>query len=55
MITRLPVLMKSGQEFPSYTQYEVRSALAKCGLTTKHIESQVQCTKWRGAGESASV
>ena len=25
-------------EFPSYTQYEVRSALAKCGLTTKHIE-----------------
>ena len=29
-------------EFPSYTQYEVRSALAKCGLTTKHIESQVR-------------
>ena len=27
------------QEFPSYTQYQVRSALAKCGLTTKHIES----------------
>ena len=25
-----------------YTQYEVRSALAKCGLTTKHIESQVR-------------
>ena len=25
------------KEFPSYTQYEVRSALAKCGLTTKHI------------------
>ena len=28
------------KEFPSYTQYEVRSALAKCGLTTKNIESQ---------------
>ena len=27
--------------FPSYTQYEVRAALAKCGLTTKHIESRV--------------
>ena len=30
------------KEFPSYTQYEIRSALAKCGLTTKHIESQVR-------------
>ena len=30
------------QEFPSFSQYEVRSALAKCGLTTKHIESQVR-------------
>lgn len=29
-------------EFPSFSQYEVRSALAKCGLTTKHIESQVR-------------
>ncbi|RXM75451.1 ABC transporter ATP-binding protein [Clostridium tetani] len=28
-------------EFPSFTQYEVRAALAKCGLTTKHIESKV--------------
>ena len=27
-------------EFPSYTQYEVRSALAKCGLTTKHMENR---------------
>ena len=27
------------EEFPSFSQYEVRSALAKCGLTTKHIES----------------
>ena len=30
------------EEFPSYTQYEVRAALAKCGLTTKHIESLVR-------------
>ena len=29
-------------EFPSYTQYEVSSDLAKCGLTTKHIEIQVR-------------
>lgn len=29
------------QDFPGYTQYEVRSALAKCGLTTQHIESKV--------------
>ncbi len=29
------------KDFPSYTQYEVRAALAKCGLTTKHIESKV--------------
>ena len=28
--------------FPSWTQYEVRAALAKCGLTTQHIESQVR-------------
>ena len=30
------------KEFPGYSQYEVRSALAKCGLTTKHIESLVK-------------
>lgn len=30
------------EEFPSFSQYEVRSALAKCGLTTKHIESLVR-------------
>lgn len=39
-------------EFPSYTQYEVRSALAKCGLTTKHIESKV---KVLSGGEQAKV
>ena len=27
--------------FPSWSQYEIRSALAKCGLTTDQIESQV--------------
>ena len=30
------------KEFPSYTQAEVRAALAKCGLMTKHIESKVK-------------
>ncbi len=40
------------QEFPGYTQYEVRSALAKCGLTTKHIESQVRVLS---GGEQAKV
>ncbi|MBQ8318430.1 MAG: ABC-F family ATP-binding cassette domain-containing protein [Lachnospiraceae bacterium] len=40
------------QEFPGYTQYEVRSALAKCGLTTKHIESLV---KVLSGGEQAKV
>ena len=39
-------------EFPSYSQYEVRSALAKCGLTTKHIESQVRVLS---GGEQAKV
>lgn len=28
-------------EYPSKTQYEIRSALAKCGLTTDQIESKV--------------
>ena len=40
------------ETFPSYTQYEVRSALAKCGLTTKHIESQVRVLS---GGEQAKV
>jgi ATPase subunit of ABC transporter with duplicated ATPase domains len=39
-------------EFPSFTQYEVRSALAKCGLTTKHIESLVRVLS---GGEQAKV
>ena len=39
-------------EFPSFSQYEVRSALAKCGLTTKHIESLVRVLS---GGEQAKV
>lgn len=39
-------------EFPGYSQYEVRSALAKCGLTTKHIESLVRVLS---GGEQAKV
>ncbi len=40
------------QEFPAFTQYEARSALAKCGLTTKHIESRV---KVLSGGEQAKL
>ena len=40
------------EEFPSMTQYEVRSALAKCGLTTEHIESKVRVLS---GGEQAKV
>ncbi|MDY2700534.1 MAG: ABC-F family ATP-binding cassette domain-containing protein [Lachnospiraceae bacterium] len=40
------------KEFPGYSQYEVRSALAKSGLTTKHIESKV---KVLSGGEQAKV
>lgn len=40
------------KEYPSYTQYQVRSALAKCGLTTEHIESQVRVLS---GGEQAKV
>lgn len=40
------------ESFPSYTQYEVRSALAKCGLTTDHIESKVRVLS---GGEQAKV
>ena len=45
-------LQEVWEEFPGYTQYEVRSALAKCGLTTKHIESKV---KVLSGGEQAKV
>lgn len=40
------------ETFPGFSQYEVRSALAKCGLTTKHIESKV---KVLSGGEQAKV
>jgi len=40
------------KEFPGMTQYEVRSALAKCGLMTKHIESLVRVLS---GGEQAKV
>jgi ATPase subunit of ABC transporter with duplicated ATPase domains len=39
-------------EFPSFTQYEIRAALAKCGLMTKHIESKVSVLS---GGEKAKV
>lgn len=39
-------------EFPGFSQYEVRATLAKCGLTTKHIESKV---KVLSGGEQAKV
>ncbi|NMM62141.1 ABC-F family ATP-binding cassette domain-containing protein [Clostridium sp. P21] len=40
------------REFPSFSQYEVRAALAKCGLTTKHIESKILVLS---GGEQAKV
>jgi ATPase subunit of ABC transporter with duplicated ATPase domains len=40
------------KDFPGFTQYEIRSALAKCGLTTKHIESQIRVLS---GGEQAKV
>lgn len=39
-------------EFPAFSQFEVRAALAKCGLTTKHIESLVRVLS---GGEQAKV
>ena len=38
--------------FPSWSQYEVRNALAKCGLLEKHIESKM---KVLSGGEQAKV
>lgn len=40
------------ETFPSLSQYEVRAALAKCGLTTKHIESKIAVLS---GGEKAKV
>lgn len=38
--------------FPAMNQAEVRAALARCGLTSKHIESQIQVLS---GGEQAKV
>ena len=40
------------EEYPGFNQYEVRSALARCGLTTKHIESKIMVLS---GGEQAKV
>ena len=40
------------EEFPSYTQYQIRAALAKCGLTNKQIESRIMVLS---GGEAAKV
>ncbi len=40
------------QAFPVFTQYEIRRALAKCGLTTKQLESKVYVLS---GGEQAKV
>ncbi|MDL2248924.1 ATP-binding cassette domain-containing protein, partial [Tyzzerella sp. OttesenSCG-928-J15] len=40
------------KDFPAMSQYEVRAALAKCGLTTKNIESQVRVLS---GGEQAKL
>ncbi|WP_352420370.1 ABC-F family ATP-binding cassette domain-containing protein [Proteiniborus sp.] len=40
------------QDFPSFTQFEIRAALAKCGLTTQHIESRINVLS---GGEQAKV
>ena len=50
--TNTTCLEEIWKEFPGFTQYEVRAALAKCGLTTKHIESKV---KVLSGGEQAKV
>jgi len=43
---------KIKETFPSLSQYEVRAALANCGLTTKHIESKIA---FLSDGEKAKV
>jgi len=40
------------ETYPGFNQYEVRSALARCGLTTKHIESKIMVLS---GGEQAKV
>ena len=50
--TNITCIEEIWNEFPSMNQYEVRSALAKCGLMTKHIESLM---KVLSGGEQAKV
>lgn len=50
--TNISCINELWEEFPGMSQYEVRSALAKCGLTTKHIESLM---KVLSGGEQAKV
>lgn len=45
-------LQEIWETFPGFSQTEVRGALAKCGLTTKHIESQIRVLS---GGEQAKV
>jgi len=40
------------REYPGWTQFEIRAALAQCGLMTKHIESKVMVLS---GGEQAKV
>lgn len=40
------------QEFPAFTQYQIRAVLAKCGLTTKQLESKIMVLS---GGEAAKV
>ncbi|WP_165999454.1 ABC-F family ATP-binding cassette domain-containing protein [Bacillus sp. Cs-700] len=40
------------REFPHYSQAQIRAALSKCGLTTKHIESKVDVLS---GGEKAKL
>ncbi len=40
------------EKFPSWEQFKIRAALAKCSLTTVHIESQM---KVLSGGEQAKV
>ena len=48
----IPAFDEFSNEFPSLSNGEVRSALAKCGLTNDHITSQMRVLS---GGENAKV
>jgi len=50
--TNLSCLDDMWEDFPHFSQREVRSALAKCGLMTKHIDSKVSVLS---GGEKSKV